>query len=201
MLPSGKKKGGRCTCQKQCLNKNGFGDVSENNVCRACQMAIPILKILPTSVDLGVSSLCINLLGAKWLKFLLGVCCNLSLLSKKNWDHATHNLELGDLRRFQWWYPVVMTNIAMENGPVEIVSFPVKNCDVSWLCWSLPEGKRPNSSKFQWKLSCKATTCSKERAGGASTFAATAASQLNGGDMAMINQQIYRYPNAINHPH
>ena len=58
-------------------------------------MAIPILKILPTSVDLGVSSLCINLLGAKWLKFLLGVCCNLSLLSKKDgtMQPTTWNLE------------------------------------------------------------------------------------------------------------
>ena len=26
-------------------------------------------------------------------------------------------------------YPLVMTNIAMENGPVEIVSFPIKHCD------------------------------------------------------------------------
>ena len=26
-------------------------------------------------------------------------------------------------------YPLVMTNIAIENGPVEIVSFPIKNGD------------------------------------------------------------------------
>ena len=27
-------------------------------------------------------------------------------------------------------YPLVMTNIAIENGPVEIVDFPMKNGDV-----------------------------------------------------------------------
>ena len=30
-------------------------------------------------------------------------------------------------------YPLVMTNIAMENGPVEIVDLPIQNDDVSWL--------------------------------------------------------------------
>jgi hypothetical protein len=31
-------------------------------------------------------------------------------------------------------YPLVMTNIAMENGP-SIDGLPIKNCDFPWLCW------------------------------------------------------------------
>jgi hypothetical protein len=31
------------------------------------------------------------------------------------------------------WYPLVMTNIAMENGPF-IDGLPIKNGDFPWLC-------------------------------------------------------------------
>ena len=42
-----------------------------------------------------------------------------------------------------WW-----TNIAIENGPVEIVDFPIKNGDFPLLCKRSPEGKPPFSYGF-----------------------------------------------------
>jgi hypothetical protein len=37
-------------------------------------------------------------------------------------------------------YPLVNIQKAIENGPVEIVSFPMKNCDFPVRYVSLPEG-------------------------------------------------------------
>ena len=45
-------------------------------------------------------------------------------------------------------YPLVMCYIAIEHGPVEIVSFPMKNGDFPYLCKCLPEGKPPFSYGF-----------------------------------------------------
>ena len=38
--------------------------------------------------------------------------------------------------------------VAIENGPVEVVSFPTKNCDFPKYYVSLPEGKPPFSYSF-----------------------------------------------------
>ena len=41
-------------------------------------------------------------------------------------------MENGDLMGFQWWFngiPSGDVKIAIENGPVEIVSFPINNGD------------------------------------------------------------------------
>ena len=38
-------------------------------------------------------------------------------------------------------YTLWLTNMAMENGPVEIVDFPIKNGDFPWQNVSSPEGK------------------------------------------------------------
>ena len=39
-------------------------------------------------------------------------------------------------------YPLVMTNVAIENGPVEIVDLPIKNGGSFHSYFSLPEGTR-----------------------------------------------------------
>ena len=42
------------------------------------------------------------------------------------------------------WLPSgKLTVCELENGPVEIGSFPIKNGDFPWLCNSLPEGNPP----------------------------------------------------------
>ena len=40
-------------------------------------------------------------------------------------------------------YPQVLTNIAIENGPVDIMSFPMKYGDFPQLCNRLPEANIP----------------------------------------------------------
>ena len=40
----------------------------------------------------------------------------------------------GGLMGFNGDYPLVNIQKAMENGPVEIVDFPMKNCDFPLLC-------------------------------------------------------------------
>ena len=50
---------------------------------------------------------------------------------------STRREELESMNRYR--YPQVMTNIAIGNGPVEIVSFPIKNYHVPQLCTHLPE--------------------------------------------------------------
>ena len=45
------------------------------------------------------------------------------------------------LKQFSMKYPLVMTNIAMEHGPVEIVDFPIKNGGSFHSYVKLPEGK------------------------------------------------------------
>jgi hypothetical protein len=41
--------------------------------------------------------------------------------------------DMAKKRRFPAIYPLVMTNIAMENGPF-IDGLPIKNGDCPWLC-------------------------------------------------------------------
>ena len=48
--------------------------------------------------------------------------------------------ENGGLMGFNGIYPLVMTNIAIENGPVEIVYFPIENGDFPQFFVCLPEG-------------------------------------------------------------
>ena len=43
-----------------------------------------------------------------------------------------------------------MTNIAIENGPVEIVDFPIKSGDFPLQNVSLPEGISPDFRIFSW---------------------------------------------------
>lgn len=99
-------------------------------------------------------------MGAKRLKFLLGVCCNLSLLSKMMgpcnlWKLETlvnndGNGKWPNSWKFQSWNRIELILNSYWNHP-KLLQF---------LCVA---------------PSCKLTTCSKERDGGARTFAATAA--------------------------
>lgn len=99
-------------------------------------------------------------MGAKRLKFLLGVCCNLSLLSKlmepcNLWKLETlvnndGNGKWPNSWKFQAWNRIELVSNSYWNHP-KLLQF---------LCVA---------------PSCKLTTWSKERDGGARTFAATAA--------------------------
>ena len=40
----------------------------------------------------------------------------------------------GDLLGYMMVYPLVICDIAIENGPVEIVDLPMNNGDFPWLC-------------------------------------------------------------------
>ena len=59
-----------------------------------------------------------------------------------------------DWRNLTWTYPLVMTNITIEHGPVEKVSFPIKKWWCSIVFGRLPEGKwRQKRQKIIWSIS------------------------------------------------
>ena len=66
-----------------------------------------------------------GLMGLLWLKYGF----------KKGWF-------AGIILGYWWIYPLIMTNIAIEHGPVEIVDLPIKNCDFPVRYVSLPEGTK-----------------------------------------------------------
>ena len=60
----------------------------------------------------------------------------------KPWENHGKTIENGGLMGFYGIYPLVMTNIAFENWKmaIEIVSFPIMNCDFPIVMLKIPEG-------------------------------------------------------------